>query len=59
MNRYFFDKTKRVLAIVRPDGKVTFHNGPGFEIGKSVDQNSQEQAIRVLQGFGYEETSPV
>ena len=55
MNRYLFNEKTKIMARVRPDGMVTFHNEMGFQTDEPAGILTQEDAVTMLRDQGYVE----
>lgn len=55
MNRYLFDKKTGIMAIVRPDGTVTFHKESGFVENNPATTLTQNATVAALMKLGYVE----
>lgn len=65
MKRYMVDRDSEVMAIIYEDGEATYHSDSGFIVGKSPETppdwsgDKQELRIRILDGLGWKEVTPV
>lgn len=55
MNKHLYLDAKRILAIVKQEGTVSFHNEAGFEVKERVDIMTQDATVMMLKEMGYRE----
>lgn len=55
MDRHLYSDSQKLMAIVKPEGTVTFHKESGFEAKDPVDIMTQEATVMMLREQGFRE----